>query len=72
VLNFWEEMGGMYNRKLVDRTIIDEYFGLAAIDLWERSQWLACHLRRRTPGSRAFSEWETMCERISGRLAERR
>ena len=26
VMNFWEELAGMYNRKLVDQTIIYEYF----------------------------------------------
>ena len=71
--NFWEEMAGMYNRKLVDRDIIDAYFGDAAIAYWGRAKWLAEHMRATDdshvnpddPG--VYQEWETMCATIHSR-----
>lgn len=64
VLNFWEEMAGMYNRELVDQKLIDEYFGDAALDFWSRSQWLVHHLRAQSPGQALYNEWDEMREDI--------
>jgi hypothetical protein len=61
-LNFWEELSGMYNRNLVDRPIIDDYFGSEAIYTWEKIEWFVDYQR----GSQcnAMRELEHMCEQI--------
>ena len=51
----------MYNRELVDRPLIDEYFGDAALDLWERAMWLVNYQRHQSPGDAIYNEWEDMC-----------
>lgn len=76
--NFWEELAGMYNRKLVDRDIIDAYFGDAALDYWKRTTWLAEHMRANddsrvsTDDPGIYQEWETMCATIRSRREKRR
>jgi hypothetical protein len=70
-LNFWEELGGMYNRELVDRLLIDEYFGDAALDLFERSMWLVRYQRNQSPGDAIYNEWEAMCLDIRVKRATR-
>jgi hypothetical protein len=72
VLNFWEELAGMYNRELVDQQIIVDYFGDAAIAFWERSMWLAVHLRGPSPGKAIYNEWEKMCLDIKVKRAQQR
>jgi hypothetical protein len=72
VLNFWEEMAGMYNRELVDQQIIVDYFGDAAIAFWERSMWLAMYLRGPGPGKAIYNEWEKMCLDIKVKRAQQR
>ena len=44
-LNFWEELAGMYNRNLVDRKIVGEWFGEAAVAYWQMAEWLVLHQR---------------------------
>lgn len=44
-LNFWEELAGMYNRNLVEREIIDDYFGPEAEFIWKRIFWFVEYLR---------------------------
>ena len=68
-LNFWEELAGMYNRKLVDRTIIDEWFGDAALDYWRMVEWLALYQREQLPENDIYNEWEMMCADIRRRRA---
>jgi hypothetical protein len=67
-MNFWEEMAGMYNRKLVDRKIIDEYFGDPAIYYWKTSKWLALLMREQMPDAKIYNEWERMCSEMEPRL----
>ncbi len=66
-LNFWEQMGGMYNRELVDQRLIEEYFGDAALDYWRRAEWLVHHIRDQSPGEAVYNEWDDMCEEILNR-----
>lgn len=61
MLNFWEELAGMYNRDLVDKKIIDEYFGDAALEFWKRSLWLQHHLQEQQAGEAVYNEWQEMC-----------
>ncbi len=65
-LNFWEEMGGMYNRNLLNRGIIGDYFGDAALDYWGLSEWLALHMRG-TDNEHVYRELEKMCRHIRRR-----
>jgi hypothetical protein len=57
-INFWEEMGGLYNRRLVDRTVIRMYFGAALVELWEKGAWFIGRSEGEDP--RAFEEWRRM------------
>ncbi|HVA19646.1 MAG TPA: hypothetical protein VMU55_05690 [Solirubrobacteraceae bacterium] len=68
-LNFWEELASMYNRKLVDRKIVAEWFGDAAIAYWQMAEWLVLHQRKELPEDGIYSEWETMCAHIKRRRA---
>jgi hypothetical protein len=63
-LNFWEELAGMYNRKLVDREIVAEWFGDAAIAYWQMAEWLVLHQRDELPEDGIYIEWEKMCADI--------
>lgn len=38
-LNFWEELAGMYRRRLVDRRIVRDYFASGALAYWDWAQW---------------------------------
>ncbi len=64
-LNFWEELGGMYNRDLVDREITDDYFGPEAEHIWKRIAWFVTYQRSKDPD--AMIEMQHMCETIHRR-----
>ncbi len=64
-LNFWEELSGMYNRKLVDRGIVDSYFGTEALETWAKIEWFVA--RQRTLQCNAMKELEHMCKMIAER-----
>jgi hypothetical protein len=66
-LNFWEELSGMYNRNLVDRGIIDDYFGSEALYIWEGIQWFVKSQRKQAPN--AMLEMQRMCEGIERKRA---
>jgi hypothetical protein len=61
-LNFWEELAGMYNRGLVDRPIVADYFGTAALSVWEGTQWFISYMRKGQPS--AWEQLEEMCRSI--------
>jgi hypothetical protein len=63
-LNFWEELAGMYNRNLVDRKIVAEWFGEAAVAYWQMAEWLVLHQRDQLPEESIYDEWEEMCADI--------
>ncbi|HTA96866.1 MAG TPA: hypothetical protein VK730_04395 [Solirubrobacteraceae bacterium] len=62
-LNFWEELAGMYNRNLVEREIIDDYFGPEAEFIWNRIFWFVTY-QRETHDPDALRELESMLRRI--------
>jgi hypothetical protein len=62
-LNFWEELAGMYNRKLVDREIIADYFGSEAVSIWNRVTWFV-EYQRRTVNWGAMQQLRNMCKAI--------
>jgi hypothetical protein len=64
-LNFWEELGGMYNRGLIDREIVTDYFGAAALGLSESSRWFVDYLRRGNP--KIMEQFHAMCIDIEQR-----
>jgi hypothetical protein len=64
-LNFWEELSGMYNRDLVDREIVDDYFGPEAEHIWKRISWFVTYQRNKDPD--AMIEMQEMCKTIRGR-----
>jgi len=65
VMNFWEELAGMYNRDLVDKKIIREYFGDVIRDFWKRSAWLRDHAQSQYPGDNVYNELDLMCKDLS-------
>jgi hypothetical protein len=73
VMNFWEELASMYNRKLVDRTVIHEYFTEAIYDFWEKSEWLRTFIKsQHEEGARVYNEFEDMCRDLCKKDLERR
>ena len=61
-LNFWEELAGMYNRGLVDRPIVADYFGTAALSVWEGTKWFIDYMREDQPS--AWEQLEEMCRSV--------
>lgn len=61
-LNFWEELGGMYNRALVDKEIVDDYFGPEAEHIWKKIAWFVTYQRDKDPD--AMIEMQHMYEAI--------
>jgi hypothetical protein len=57
-VNFWEELGGLYNRRLVDRNVIRIYLGVVLVELWEGGRWFI--ERNQEENGRAFEEWTRM------------
>jgi hypothetical protein len=73
VMNFWEELASMYNRKLVDRTVIHEYFADVIYDFWEKSEWLRTYIQSKLEeGARVYNEFEDMCRDLAERDRRRR
>ena len=65
-LNFWEELGGMYLRKLVDRRIVRDYFGGPALVYWGLSEWFTSYERLKPGNRELMSQFEGMCDHIRG------
>jgi hypothetical protein len=68
-VNFWEELGGLYNRRLVDRSVIRQYFGPLIVALWEEGDWFVT--RCRSEDDHAFRDWEKMADHIKPWLLAR-
>ena len=72
-LNFWEELAGMYRRRLVDRRIVRDYFGSAAIAYWQWAQWFIVYQREKQGSDRPMKDLEDMRSQIvRGQRAEAR
>ncbi len=68
VMNFWEELASMYNRELVDRTVIHEYFADVIYDFWKKSEWLRTFIKSHLEeGARVYNEFEEMCQDLAKR-----
>ncbi len=65
-LNFWEELAGMYKRRLIDRRVVREYFGEPALAYWRMSEWFIQDQRRRSSEKRLMQQFEEMCDHIVG------
>lgn len=57
-VNFWEELGGLYNRRLVDRKVIRIYLGALLVELWSSGEWFIKRCQEKD--HRAFEEWRKM------------
>jgi hypothetical protein len=60
--NLVEEIAGMYNRGLLDKTAAKEYFGYPAHALWKRAEWFV--YRARKDDSDYFIQWEAMLRKM--------
>jgi hypothetical protein len=68
-VNFWEELGGLYNRGLIDRGVICRYLGKLIVTEWVEGQWFIERCQDQEP--QAFRDWEKMASHI-GRWLEAR
>ncbi len=64
-LNFWEELAGMYRRRLVDRAVVRDYFGDSAIAYWNWAEWFISYQREKQPSAELMEELQDMCSRIA-------
>jgi hypothetical protein len=58
--NLMEEVASLYNRKLVDRTIVAQLLGTYAIKLWEVSGPSIADRRAYNDDLHLYAEWEEM------------
>ncbi len=58
VPNLFEELAGMYNQGLLHKKITKEFFGLTALDVWNRGSWFIDRSRQSTP--EYYEQWELM------------
>lgn len=63
-LNFWEELAGMYRRRLVDRGIVRDYFGGPALAYRSWAEWFITDRRDKQHAEGLMDEFEKMCARI--------
>jgi hypothetical protein len=68
-VNFWEELGGLYNRRLVDRNVVRTYFGPTLVEFWNEGEWFI--KRYQEEDRRVFEEWERMAANTKKWLYER-
>ena len=58
VPNLFEELAGMYNQGLLHKGITKDFFGLTALDVWNRGSWFIERSRKSNP--RYYEQWELM------------
>ncbi len=68
-INFWEELAGLYNSRLVDRKVIREYLGGLIINYWELGSWFIN--RSRAEDSSDLQQWEDMYWSVKRSFARR-
>jgi len=68
-INFWEELGGLYNRRLVDRDVIRRYLGKAIVTYWSNGQWFI--KRGQQENAHMFEEWRKMSKDVDSWLQGR-
>ena len=64
VPNLIEEIAGMYNKNLLHKAIIREFFGVLACDLWQKNAWFIVEYRRHTDDQAFYRQWEKMLKSI--------
>jgi hypothetical protein len=69
VFNFFEELGGQYNRGTLDTAATAEYLGSQALEVWRRSEWLIG--RHRKKDATTCIEWKRMLDAIDAPLKRR-
>jgi hypothetical protein len=57
-LNFWEELGGLYNSRLVDRKVVRRYLSPMVVVYWQRADWFVQRNRETNPWF--MDQWEQM------------
>jgi hypothetical protein len=63
IFNFFEELGGVYRRRVVDHCVIDEYLGKFALEFWSQLHWFICRIRKDRTAT-LFEDWEAMCKAV--------
>jgi hypothetical protein len=65
-VNFWEELGGLYNRQLVDREVIRLYLGATSVAYWESGAWFVKCAEDEGSGKNphVFEQWRKMNQDI--------
>jgi hypothetical protein len=63
-LNFWEELAGMYMRRLVDRAVVRDYFGSSALAYRARWRWFIDYQRTLQGSVELMKQFEIMCNEI--------
>src|SRR5271154_4059913 len=48
----------------LQRKIVAEWFGEAAVAYWQMAEWLVLHQREQLPEESIYDEWEKMCADI--------
>ncbi len=56
--NLIEELAGMYNNGLLNKKIVEDFFGFTANELWNDGWWFI--RRSRDTYAAYYSQWETM------------
>ncbi len=70
MINFWEELAGLYNARLVDQKVIRQYLGGICVELWELGEWF--FERCQTENPLALLEWQAMYRNIKKPLSSQR
>jgi hypothetical protein len=64
ILNFFEELGGVYKRGVVDRQVIREYLGKFAFAFWKQLDWFVPRIREDRSAPTLYEDWEAMCKAV--------
>ncbi len=68
VFNFFEELGGLYKRGVVDRRIVNEYLGAFALAFRNELGWFFARQERST----LFEDWKAMCQAVQDARARKK
>lgn len=64
LMNFFEEMGTMYKKELVDRELLKDFFCVMSIDYQKQAQYYIDY-RKKTDDPLFFENWEWMNRHIT-------
>ena len=63
-LNTFEELGGMYNKKMLDSDAVKRLLRSTSISYWREFEWVITKVRNDRNAPRAWVEWEQMNESL--------